>query len=197
MRSSQLVLASSNSGKLCELQALLSPLNLIIRSQQDFDVPAVAETGLTFIENAILKARHACRHAGIPAIADDSGLEVDALNGTPGIYSARYAGPHATDEENTQKLLRALSNMEDQDRTARFQCIAVYMRHPSDPTPLVCQGTWEGVIVGSPQGDNGFGYDPVFFIAERGCTAAELGADTKNRISHRGQALAELVNRLS
>jgi XTP/dITP diphosphohydrolase len=197
MRETQLVLASSNTGKLRELQALLTPLNLVVRSQQDFNVPTIAETGLTFIENAILKARNAAKHTGLPAIADDSGLEVDTLNGAPGIYSARYAGPRATDQENTQKLLRELTNVEQQRRTARFQCIVVYMRHPSDPTPLVCQGTWEGLIVDHPRGDNGFGYDPVFYVAAYGCTAAELDADTKNRASHRGQALAQLVKRLS
>lgn len=197
MSNTQLVLASGNTGKLRELQALLSPLNLMVRSQQDFDVPAIAETGLTFIENAILKARNAAKHTGLPAIADDSGLEVDMLNGAPGIYSARYAGPRATDQENTQKLLRELANTREQDRTARFQCLVVYMRHPLDPTPLVCQGTWGGVIIDHPRGENGFGYDPVFYIAAYGCTAAELHIDTKNRISHRGQALAELVKRLS
>jgi len=197
MSNTQLVLASGNTGKLRELQALLSPLNLMVRSQQDFDVPAIAETGLTFIENAILKARNAAKHTSLPAIADDSGLEVDMLNGAPGIYSARYAGPRATDQDNTQKLLRELANTREQDRTARFQCLVVYMRHPLDPTPLVCQGTWEGVIIDHPRGENGFGYDPVFYIAAYGCTAAELHIDTKNRISHRGQALAELVKRLS
>lgn len=197
MRKTQLVLASSNTGKLQELQALLSPLNLVVRSQQDFNVPAVAETGLTFIENAILKARNAAGHTGLPAIADDSGLEVDVLNGAPGIYSARYAGPRATDQENTQKLLRELAHVAKQERTARFQCIVVYMLHPLDPTPLVCQGTWDGLIVDHPRGANGFGYDPVFYVAEYGCTAAELDTDTKNRLSHRGKALEQLVKRLS
>jgi XTP/dITP diphosphohydrolase len=197
MRNTQLVLASSNAGKLRELQALLSPLNLVVRSQQDFDVPEIAETGLTFIENAILKARNAAKHTGLPAIADDSGLEVDMLHGAPGIYSARYAGPHATDRENMQKLLLELADTEKQARTARFQCIVVFMRHFLDPTPLVCQGTWEGLIVDHPRGDNGFGYDPVFYVAAYGCTAAELDTDTKNRASHRGQALVQLVKRLS
>lgn len=194
---SEIVLASGNAGKLRELQAMLSPLNLVVRSQQDFDAPAIAETGLTFIENAILKARNAAKHTSSPAIADDSGLEVDVLNGAPGIYSARYAGPHATDLENTQKLLLELAGVEKQRRTARFQCIVVYMDHPLDPTPMVCQGTWEGLIADHPRGNNGFGYDPVFYVAEYGCTAAELDADTKNRVSHRGQALAQLVKQLS
>lgn len=194
---SEVVLASGNAGKLRELQAMLSPLNLVVRSQQDFDAPAIAETGLTFIENAILKARNAAKHTSSPAIADDSGLEVDVLNGAPGIYSARYAGPHATDLENTQKLLLELAGVEKQRRTARFQCIVVYMGHPLDPTPMVCQGTWEGLIADHPRGNNGFGYDPVFYVAEYGCTAAELDADTKNRVSHRGQALAQLVKQLS
>ncbi len=197
MQATQLVLASSNTGKLRELQALLTPLNLVVRSQQEFEVPNIAETGLTFVENAILKARNAAKHTGLPAIADDSGLEVDALNGAPGIYSARYAGPRATDQENTQKLLLELADVEKQHRTARFQCLVVYMRHPSDPTPLVCHGTWEGLIVDQPRGDNGFGYDPVFYVAAYGCTAAELEADTKNHASHRGQALAQLVEQLS
>lgn len=193
----ELVLASGNRGKLREIQALLAPVNVMVRSQQDFDIPEVAETGLTFIENAILKARHASKYAALPAIADDSGLEVDALNGAPGIYSARYAGPDATDLENTQKLIHELAGIEQRRRTARFQCVMVYMRHPTDATPIVCEGTWEGLIVDDPRGENGFGYDPVFYVAELGCTAAELDADTKNRVSHRGQALAKLVKRLS
>ncbi len=197
MRNGEIVLASTNPGKLRELQALLSPLKLVVHSQQEFDVPTIAETGLTFIENAILKARNTAQHTGLPAVADDSGLEVDALNGAPGIYSARYAGANATDLENTQKLLRELAKVETSRRTARFQCVVVYMRHPLDPTPLVCQGTWEGVIIDTPRGANGFGYDPVFYAADHGCTAAELDADTKNRVSHRGQALAHLVKLLS
>ncbi len=197
MRGTQLVLASGNTGKLRELQALLSPLNLVVRLQRDFNVPTIAESGFTFIENAILKARNAAKYTGLPAIADDSGLEVDMLKGAPGIYSARYAGPRATDQDNTQKLLLELADVEEQRRTARFQCIVVYMRHPLDPTPLVCQGTWEGLIVDQPRGENGFGYDPVFYVAAYGCTVAELDADTKNRASHRGQALAKLIKHLS
>ncbi len=197
MRGTQLVLASGNTGKLRELQALLSPLNLVVRLQRDFNVPTIAESGFTFIENAILKARNAAKYTGLPAIADDSGLEVDMLKGAPGIYSARYAGPRATDQDNTQKLLLELADVEEQRRTARFQCIVVYMRHPLDPTPLVCQGTWEGLIVDQPRGENGFGYDPVFYVAAYGCTVAELDADTKNCASHRGQALAKLIKQLS
>ena len=165
--------------------------------QTDFDVTEAEETGLTFIENAILKARHACHYSGLPAIADDSGLEVDALQGAPGIYSARYAGVGATDAENLSKLLKNMENVPEQERTARFQCLMVYMRHEHDPTPVICQGAWEGRILNQPVGDNGFGYDPVFFVPTENCSAAQLDAVVKNRLSHRGQALAQLVERLA
>ena len=148
---------------------------------------------MSFVENAIIKARHAAAAAGLPAIADDSGLEVDALNGAPGIYSARYAGPGASDTENLQKLLADLEKVPQEHRTARFQCLMVYMRHAQDPTPLICQGTWEGRIMFEPRGKSGFGYDPVFFVPSHDCTSAELASEVKNQLSHRGQALRHLV----
>ena len=151
------------------------------------------ETGLTFVENAILKARNAAQHTGLPAIADDSGLEVDALAGAPGIYSARYAGAGATDLENLEKLLDALADVPEENRSARFQCLMVYMRHADDPTPLICQGSWEGRILTAARGSNGFGYDPVFYVPTHNCASAELAADIKNSLSHRGQALRQLV----
>ncbi len=192
-----LVLASNNAGKAREIGQLLAGCNISVRPQSDFAVPEAAETGLTFVENALIKARNAARHSGLPAIADDSGIEVDALNGAPGIYSARYAGPDADDAANNAKLLRALAAVADDERTARFQCVMVYLRHAEDPTPLICQGTWEGRILHSPQGDNGFGYDPLFFVPGENCSAAELPAATKNRLSHRGQALRRLLTALS
>ena len=145
------------------------------------------------MENAILKARNAARYSGLPAIADDSGIEVDALRGAPGIYSARYAGPGASDQANLERLLADLRDVRDDELSARFQCLMVYMRHAEDPTPLICQGTWEGRITREPRGDNGFGYDPVFFVPGHQCTAAELPAEVKNQLSHRGQALKKLV----
>ena len=191
-----LVLASNNAGKVSEINALLKDEQIRVIPQGQLDVPEIEETGLTFVENAILKARNAADHSGLPAIADDSGLEVDALNGAPGIFSARYAGPGASDLENLNKLLDALTGVASDRRTARFQCLMVYLRHAEDPTPTICQGTWEGRILEAPRGANGFGYDPVFFVPSRDCSAAELDAGTKNRLSHRGQALRELVRRL-
>ncbi|MBT8123041.1 MAG: XTP/dITP diphosphatase [Gammaproteobacteria bacterium] len=191
-----IVLASSNKGKVREFNQLLATLDITVRPQGDFNVEDAEETGLTFVENAILKARNAARHTGLPAIADDSGLEVDALNGAPGIYSARYAGPGASDQANLEKLLADLRDIPETDRTARFQCVLVYMRHTNDPTPLICQGTWEGRILTAPRGDNGFGYDPVFFVPTHDCSSAELPADVKNSLSHRGQALRQLADAL-
>jgi XTP/dITP diphosphohydrolase len=193
----KIVLASNNPGKAREIGQLLADQAIEIVPQSDFGVPEAEETGLTFVENAILKARNAAQHTGLPAIADDSGLEVDALNGAPGIYSARYAGPGASDEQNLQKLLADLEDVPDPQRTARFQCLMVYLRHALDPTPLICQGTWEGRITRQPAGANGFGYDPVFYVPDQGCTAAQLPAEVKNRLSHRGQALRQLVARLA
>jgi len=189
----KIVLASNNKGKVRELGQMLAQLDMEILPQSEFNAGEVEETGLTFVENAILKARHAAKVSGLPAIADDSGLEVDALNGAPGIYSARFAGIGASDEANLQKLLHDLNNIPDEQRTARFQCLLVYMRHAEDPTPLICQGSWEGIITREPQGENGFGYDPVFFVPSHNCTSAQLTAEEKNQLSHRGQALQKLL----
>jgi len=189
--------ASSNKGKLAEFQQLLSGLNFDVAPQSEFQVPDAIENGLSFVENAIIKARHASKLTGLPAIADDSGLEVDFLNGAPGIYSSRFSGENATDEKNNQRLLSLLQEVEENERTARFQCLLVYMRHPEDPTPIICQGTWEGLITLNPEGDNGFGYDPLFFIPEFNCTSAQLEKTQKNKISHRGKAMAQLLKRLS
>lgn len=189
----RLVLASNNPGKAREIGALLGDLAIEVVPQSAFATPEVDETGLTFVENAILKARNACQHSGLPAIADDSGLEVDALQGRPGIYSARFAGPGCSDADNNAHLLQALAGVADDDRSARFQCVLVYLRHPEDPTPIICQGTWEGRILHAPSGANGFGYDPLFFVPTHGCSSAELPAEVKNRLSHRGQALRELI----
>ena len=189
----QIVLASNNPGKVREIGQMLADLDLEILPQSTFNIEEVEETGLSFVENAILKARHATAKSGLPAIADDSGLEVDALNGAPGIYSARYAGAGATDAQNLQKLLAELEKVPQEQRTARFQCLMIYMRHAQDPTPLICQGTWEGRITFEPRGESGFGYDPVFFVPTHHCTSAELTPAVKNKLSHRGQALRRLV----
>jgi XTP/dITP diphosphohydrolase len=193
----KIVLASNNKGKLREIGQLLAGLDIEVAPQSEFGVEDIEETGLSFVENAILKARNAARHTGLPAIADDSGLEVDALKGAPGIYSARYAGNGASDSDNVQKLLDELNRLGEVPRTARFQCLMVYLRHELDPTPLICQGTWEGVIVDSPQGNNGFGYDPVFYLISDKCTAAQLSSQRKNDLSHRGQALKCLLDKLA
>ena len=187
------VLASSNPGKLREINQLLAGLDLNVVPQSDFNVPEAEETGLSFVENAILKARNAARHSAHAAIADDSGLEVDALHGAPGIYSARYAGRDASDAANLNKLLADLAGVPEAGRGARFQCVMVYLRHEFDPTPVICQGTWEGRILLEARGANGFGYDPVFYVPTHHCSSAELPAEDKNRLSHRGQALRALV----
>jgi len=192
MSDQRVVLASNNKGKLRELGELLADHHIQVLPQGEFDIPEAVEDGLSFVENAIKKARNAAQHSGLPAIADDSGLEVDALNGAPGIYSARYAGDGG-DAANNAKLLEALADVPDEKRTARFQCVMVYMRHAQDPTPVICQGTWEGLILREPQGDNGFGYDPLFFVPGQDASAAELPAEIKNSLSHRGQALRALV----
>jgi XTP/dITP diphosphohydrolase len=189
----QIVLASSNPGKVREINRLLAGLGLQVHTQSEYGIVDAEETGLTCAENAIIKARNASRHTGLPAIADDSGIEVDALNGAPGIYSARYAGPGASDQANLEKLLDALQDVPEARRSARFQCLMVYLRHAEDPTPIICQGTWEGSILTEPRGENGFGYDPVFYVPTHGCSSAELAADVKNSLSHRGQALRLLV----
>lgn len=195
--SKTIVLASSNAGKVREFNQLLAGLRLEVVPQSRFDVADAEETGLTFVENAILKARNAAQHTGLPALADDSGLEVDALHGAPGIYSARYAGPKASDAGNLEKLLTMLKDVPEAERGARFQCVLVYLRHALDPTPLICQGTWEGRILTAARGTSGFGYDPVFLVPTHGCSAAQLPADVKNALSHRGQALRQLVAALA
>jgi XTP/dITP diphosphohydrolase len=192
----QLVLASGNKGKLLELQSILKPLAMDIVTQTELGIDSVPETGLTLVENAIIKARHAAEQSGLPALADDSGIAVDALNGQPGIYSARYAGEQASDSDNVEKLLTALKDVAPDKRQAQFHCVIVYMRHAQDPTPLICHGSWQGQILSSKQGDNGFGYDPVFYLKEQDCSAAELDRDTKNRLSHRGKALRQLLDSL-
>ncbi|HFD81542.1 MAG TPA: XTP/dITP diphosphatase [Gammaproteobacteria bacterium] len=192
----RIVLASNNPGKVREFNQMLQDSEIRVLPQSEFAVPEIEETGLTFVENAILKARNAAEHTGLPAIADDSGLEVDALQGAPGIYSARYAGPGASDRDNLEKLLQALEDVAEEQRSARFQCLMVYLRHPGDPTPQIFQGTWEGRILHQPRGDNGFGYDPVFYVPEQRCSSAQLEPQVKNRLSHRGQALQQLVDSL-
>lgn len=191
----KLVLASSNTGKLAELRELLGG-EFDLHAQSEFGVADAEETGLSFIENAILKARHAARATGLPALGDDSGLCVDALHGAPGLYSARYAGRHGDSEANIDKLLRELDSVPDEARGARFVCVLALVRHADDPMPLVAEGTWEGRILRKRRGGNGFGYDPVFFSPAHSCGAAELPADVKNRDSHRGVALAKLRDRL-
>ena len=189
----KIVVASGNKGKIREIEQTLSAYSVSLISQKEFSVEEAEETGLTFVENAIIKARNAAAATDLPAIADDSGLEVDFLAGAPGIYSARYAGPDATDQLNNEKLLRELADQLPSNPTARFQCVLVFMRHANDPTPIICQGSWEGYIVAEPQGDNGFGYDPLFFVPSENKTAAQLPAEVKNKISHRGQALQQLM----
>jgi XTP/dITP diphosphohydrolase len=192
----KVVLASNNAGKLRELKALLEPLDFDVHTQGELGVPDVAETGTTFVENAIIKARNACAHTGLPAIADDSGIEVDALNGEPGVYSARFSGENATDAANNALLLERLEGVPDEERSARYRAVIVFMRHAADPFPLICSGSWEGRIATEPCGDQGFGYDPYFYVPTHGCHSAELAPEEKNRISHRGQALQELVEAL-
>jgi len=192
----RVVLASSNKGKVREFSELLAGRGMTVVPQSDFAVPDADETGLTFVENAILKARNAAVHTGLAAIADDSGLEVDYLNGAPGIYSARYAGEGGS-AANNAKLLEALADVATEQRGARFQCVLVYLRHAEDPTPVICQGTWEGRILTALRGEAGFGYDPLFWVPEESCSSAELSAERKNELSHRGQALRCLLKALS
>jgi XTP/dITP diphosphohydrolase len=191
--SKKVVLASGNAGKLREFFRILGNAGFEVVPQSDFDVIDVPETGLTFVENAIIKARNAAQHTGLPALADDSGIEVDALNGRPGIYSARYSGKG--DDANNDKLLEEMKDVPDDKRTARFRCCIVYMRHADDPSPLIADASWEGTIMHQLSGANGFGYDPLFFVPTHGTSSAELLADEKNSISHRGQAL-ELILQL-
>ena len=195
--SNKIILASSNKGKLNELQHVFSEYALEVVPQSKFNVSDVAETGLTFVENAIIKARHACKETGLPAIADDSGIEVDALNGAPGIFSARYSGDGATDKKNNIKLIEALRSIAPDKRSARYQCVLVFMQHEFDPTPIIAQGSWEGLIRDEAKGVNGFGYDPHFFVPSHQCHSAELPKDIKNSISHRAKAIKELVAKLN
>jgi XTP/dITP diphosphohydrolase len=192
----KIVLATNNPGKIREFSAVLAGFAPDLVPQSAFDVPEAEETGLTFVENAILKARNAALHSGLPALADDSGLAVDALGGVPGIYSAHYAGFGAGDRANIDKLLAELGGVPVERRTARFVCVLALLRHPADPTPLICQASWAGVILTEPRGVHGFGYDPVFFVPGENKTAAELELTVKNRLSHRGQALAQLAQAL-
>jgi len=188
-----IILATGNAGKVIEFNSLLAGLGLHIRPQSDFAVVEAEETGLSFIENAIIKARNAALHTGLPAMADDSGIEVDALNGAPGIYSARYAGLNKSSLDNNRKLLEALGDTPQEQRTARFQCVMAYMRHAEDPTPMIAQGTWEGRILGAARGEHGFGYDPIFWVPTHDCSAAELPEAIKNTLSHRALALQSLL----
>ena len=192
----KLVIASNNKGKIAELAELLAPLGMTPVAQGELGVGEADEPAVTFVENAILKARHAARATGLPALADDSGLAVDALGGRPGVRSARFAGDEASDEDNVQALLEALADVEDERRGAQFHCVLVYLRHADDPTPIICHGRWPGTILRAPRGDGGFGYDPVFLAPEHNCSAAELSLAEKGRISHRGRALSLLLEQL-
>jgi XTP/dITP diphosphohydrolase len=192
----EVVLASRNAGKLAEMQALLAPLNWTLRLVSEFIDEAAVESASSFVENSLIKARHAARVSGLPAIADDSGLEVAALNGAPGVYSARYAGARASDADNNAKLLDALEGLSTEERAARFVCVLSFMRHASDPTPVIAEGYWRGRILEAPRGQQGFGYDPLFYVPEHGCSAAELAPAIKNRSSHRALAAAALLARL-
>lgn len=192
----EIVLASRNAGKLAELQALLGPLGYRLRTIAEFADDAAAEPAPTFVENALLKARHAARRSGLPALADDSGLEVAALGGAPGVRSARYAGEAASDADNNARLLQALHGVADAQRGARYFCALAWVRHADDPVPVIAQGQWRGRIAGAPRGNRGFGYDPLFWVETHGCTAAELAPALKNRLSHRARAAAALLQAL-
>ncbi|MFO7529123.1 MAG: RdgB/HAM1 family non-canonical purine NTP pyrophosphatase [Marinobacter sp.] len=192
----QLVIASNNKGKIAELTELLAPLGLTPIAQGELGVGEAEEPAATFVENAILKARHAARETGLPALADDSGIAVDALGGLPGVRSARFAGEGATDPDNIEALLDALKGVPDEDRGAQFHCVLVYLRHADDPTPIICHGRWPGQILREARGSGGFGYDPIFLAPEHNCSAAELSRTEKGRIGHRGRALAQLIEHL-
>jgi XTP/dITP diphosphohydrolase len=192
----KVVLATGNKGKVKELAALLSGLGFDVLPQSEFNVTEVPETGTTFVENAIIKARHAAKQTGLPAIADDSGLAVEILGGQPGVYSARYSGDQASDQTNIIKLLDVMANIPKDQRQAKFLCVLVFMRHADDPTPIICQGEWYGQITAEQHGENGFGYDPVFWVEEHSCSSAQLLPEQKNRLSHRGKALKLLLTQL-
>ncbi len=191
-----LVLASGNTGKLREFKSLLPGIGFDIKPQSEFGVSNAEETGLTFVENAIIKARHACQATGHAAISDDSGIEVDALNGAPGIYSARFSGIDGNDEANNSKLLAELKGLPPEQRVARYQCVLVFMQHALDPTPIIAQGSWEGIILEEPIGENGFGYDPLFWVPTHECSSAQLSKETKNGMSHRAIAMKILIAQL-
>lgn len=191
------VLASNNAGKIAEFNRLLAPWEISVSAQRDLGVDSPEETASTFVENALIKARHASRITGLPALADDSGLAVDALGGAPGVWSARYAGPEGDDAANNRKLLEALKDTPANERTARFHCLLVLMRHPRDPIPVICHGQWEGYITENPSGEGGFGYDPLFFVPDENATAAQLPAERKAELSHRGRAMVQLKACLS
>ncbi|MBQ8708567.1 MAG: RdgB/HAM1 family non-canonical purine NTP pyrophosphatase [Succinivibrionaceae bacterium] len=192
----RIVLATGNMHKVKEIDAMLSQLSLTVVPQSDYKVTSAPETGTTFVENAIIKARNAAAQTGLPAIADDSGIEVDALNGAPGVYSSRFAGEEGNDRKNLLKLIDSIRSVPEDSRTCRYWCIMVYMRHQKDPTPVICQASWEGTLVTEPRGTNGFGYDPIFLIPEEGLTAAEISLEKKNSMSHRAKALSQLLERL-
>lgn len=191
-----LVLASGNPGKLREFKELLWQKGFDLRPQSEFFEGEARESGLTFVENAILKARHACRLTGYAALADDSGIEVDALNGVPGIYSARFSGEGASDESNNHKLLAAVDGLPWEQRTARYRCVLVLMRHAHDPSPVIAEGSWDGYVLEAPVGEHGFGYDPIFWVPTHNCSGAQLSIDEKNRVSHRAIAMRNLLDRL-
>ena len=194
---SKIVLATGNQGKVREMADLLADFGFDVFAQSEFNVADADETGTTFIENAIIKARHAAAETGLAAIADDSGLEVDYLKGAPGIYSARYAGQGASDQQNIDKLLNAMKGVPQELRTARFHCVLVFMRHAADPTPIVCHGQWEGRILTEAQGENGFGYDPIFYVTQDNCSSAQLDPARKKQLSHRSKALKKLFSALA
>ncbi|MBU2877729.1 MULTISPECIES: XTP/dITP diphosphatase [Alteromonadaceae] len=193
----KIVLATGNKGKVREFERLLANFPYEVVPQSEFDLPEAEETGTTFVENAIIKARHAAKLTGLPAIADDSGLAVDALGGAPGVYSSRYAAADATDQQNVDKLLTELEDVADENRSARFLCVIVFMQSAEDPTPIICQGEWHGHISQVRRGEKGFGYDPVFWVSSQNQTAAQLPAEVKNRLSHRGKAMSKLLASLS
>lgn len=190
------ILASGNQGKLREFAEIFAPIQIDIKPQSDWNVSTVEETGLTFIENALIKARHASIETGLPALADDSGLVVDALGGQPGIYSSRFAGEHAGEKAYTQKLLEVMKDVPLAERTARFVCVLAFLQHPEDPMPIITQATWEGTILTERRGEGGFGYDPVFFVPQEQCSAAELPSHRKHELSHRGRAAQLMLKSL-
>ena len=190
----EVILASNNKGKVKEINAVLEELSIKVTPQAEFNVEEAEETGLSFVENALIKARNAAQHTNHPAIADDSGIEVPALKGAPGIYSARYARVGASDEENLNKLINNIQDLPEEDRVAQFVCVMVYMRHANDPIPVISQGIWKGTLLTEAKGKNGFGYDPIFLVPTHNCTSAELSPEVKNQLSHRGQALRQLVS---